>query len=149
MKQKPILTHFLCSGQAACIHSAMRGEEGQWFRAKIAEMQALIDSMPVTYETENTPPAEKLARMHYFAGGADVWLIELDKGNPNDTDEDYQRQAFGVVDLGYGPELGYVCLPEILAAGLELDLHFTPRALPDLLPWMKEKQGASMAGLLK
>jgi hypothetical protein len=35
----------------------------------------------------------------------------------------------GAANLGYGAELGYISLPELLAAGAELDLHFTPRPL--------------------
>jgi hypothetical protein len=135
MKQKPILTSFMGPQQAACIRSAMRGEEGAWFRAKVQELQTLVDSMPVTYETEpqdeTQTAAPAVARLHYFRGHIDAWIVELDKGSPDDAPEDYQAQAWGKVDLGYGAESGYISLPELLAAGMELDLHWHPRPIAE------------------
>ncbi len=135
MKQKPVLQSFIGPRQAACIRSLMRGEEGEWFRAKIQELQALVDSMPVSYETEpseNTPyVAPTVARLHYFRGSADAWIVELDCGAADDTPADYQRQAWGKVDLGYGAELGYISIPELLNAGMELDLHWQPRPVSE------------------
>ena len=40
-----------------------------------------------------------------------------------------QRQAFGLANLGYGGELGYISIDEITRAGAELDLYWTPKAL--------------------
>jgi hypothetical protein len=75
----------------------MRGEAGAWFKAKIQELQALVDSMPVTYDTEpqdeTQTAAPTVARLHYFLGHIDAWIVELDKGATDDTPEDYQRQA--------------------------------------------------------
>jgi hypothetical protein len=132
MKQNPILESFVSTQQASCIRSMMRGEEGKWFKDKIQELQAMVDSMPVTYETE-TQTAPAVARLHYFKGSTDAWIVELDKGSPDDTPADYQRQAWGAVDLGYGPEMGYVSIPELLQAGLELDLHWTPRPIDQIV----------------
>jgi hypothetical protein len=136
MKQKPVLQSFIGPRQAACIRSLMRGEEGEWFRAKIQELQALVDSMPVTYDTEpqdeTQTAAPAVARLHYFGGSdVDAWIVELDKGAADDTPEDYQSQAWGKVDLGCGAELGYVSIPELLNAGLELDLHWQPRPVSE------------------
>ena len=113
----------------------MRGEEGAWFKAKIQELQALVDSMLVTYDTEpqdeTQTAAPAVARLHYFLGHIDAWIVELDKGATDDTPEDYQRQAWGKVDLGYGPEAGYISIPELLQAGMELDLHWIPRPIEE------------------
>jgi hypothetical protein len=125
MKQNPILESFVGTQQGACIRSMMRGEESKWFKDKIQELQTLVDSMPVTYETE-TKTAPAVASLHYFKGSTDAWIVELDKGVPGDTPADYQRQAWGVVDIGYGPEMGYVSIPELLQAGMELDLNWKP-----------------------
>ena len=133
MKQKPVMQHFINRHQAQAINAAMRGEERAHFARKIAELQAIVDAMPVTYETEAAGIADPVCSLHYFRGSVDVWLTELDKGAPGDTIAEYQCQAFGLTDLGYGPELGYVCLPEILSAGLEIDLHWTPQTVSQIL----------------
>jgi len=80
---------------------------------------------PDLYATEDVSVADKTITAHFFAGGADWWMIEMDK------DEDL---AFGYCDLGLGfPEWGYFNLSELetLVAmnGLlivERDCHFTP-----------------------
>ena len=135
-KQKPVLSSFVGRSQASAIRSAMRGEEGDWFRSKMKEMQAIIDGMPVSYETDGDGKP-KVAQLHYFGGNSDAWIVELDKGSPDDTPEDYQSQAWGMVDLGYGAETGYVSIPELLANGLELDLYWKPKTLDEI----KDKRG--------
>ena len=40
-----------------------------------------------------------------------------------------QLQAFGKADLGYGGELGYISLVDILKCGAELDFYWQPRKL--------------------
>jgi hypothetical protein len=130
MKQRPILKAFVCPAQAFCIRSAMQGEEGDYFRAKVHELQTVVDSMPVTYETEGSDEP-RIAQLHYFGGCVDAWIAELDKGSPNDPPEAYQSQAWGKIDLGCGPELGYISIPDLLRQGLELDLHWKPKPLSD------------------
>jgi hypothetical protein len=130
MKQQAILKAFVGPCQAAAIRAAMRSEEAEWFKGKIGELQAVVDSMPVTYETQDQE-APALARLHYFSGPCDAWIVELDKGAADDTPEDYQAQAWGKVDLGYGGEIGYISIPELLSAGMELDLHWQPRPVRD------------------
>ena len=131
MKQKPVLTAFIGRGQAACIRSLLRGEEGAWYRERVAALQAVVDAMPTTYETDGQGDAA-VARLHYMWGSVDAWVTELDMGAKGDTDADYQRQAFGMVDLGYGPELGYINIPELLANGLEVDLTWVPKAIGEI-----------------
>jgi hypothetical protein len=77
--------------------------------------------MPKTYEQDGLGQ-QAIAHLHYFTAGGDWYITE------RDTHPD-QHQAFGAANLGYGAELGYISLPELLAAGAELDLHFTPRPL--------------------
>jgi hypothetical protein len=86
--------------------------------------------MPKLYATENVPEADKIVRLHYFIGGSDWWLVEVDWT---------EGTAFGYCDLGHG-EWGYVHLPELEAVAVgpfgqpvERDLHWTPK------PW-KEVQ---------
>lgn len=133
MKQKPILEAFINPQQAAALKWLMADkEEGAFHREKVREVQEIVNNMPVTYETQ-TEGKLALARLHYFKGSIDSWIVELDKGTPDDEPEDYQRQAFGVQDIGFGPELGYISIPELLAAGMELDLFYTPQTIEDIL----------------
>ena len=130
MKQKNI-RWFMPRSQAAAIHCILRGEEADFMRAKLQHMQDVVDNMPVSYETQEQG-AGAFARLHYFRGNCDAWIAELDKGAPDDAPEDYQSQAWGMVDLGYGPEIGYVSIPELLAARMELDLYYKPQTLADI-----------------
>lgn len=123
------LRGFLGLGQLHTLaENCKRSEERQFFRAKMCEMAALIEAMPKTYEQDGKGDAA-IVTLHYFTGGCDFYITEKDAGSPDDAPEQFQSQAFGLADLGYGPELGYISLPEILDAGAELDLYFTPRTL--------------------
>jgi len=107
----------------------MRGEEGAYFAETVEKMVNVWKAMPVTYGTDGQG-REALAGMHYFTGGCDWWIVEKD----SDTDGDGQIQAFGVADLGQGcREIGYINLVELLAAGAELDFHYTPMTVGDIL----------------
>jgi hypothetical protein len=98
----------------------MVGEELEFFRGKAVEMDERIAAMPKLYEADGLGD-RAMVMLHYFAGGADWYLYELDRET---------LEAFGLADLGFGfPELGYIPVPEIVAAGAELDLHFKPRPL--------------------
>jgi Protein of unknown function (DUF2958) len=64
--------------------------------------------------------------LHYCIGAMDWFITERDIS-------DEQLQAFGLCDLGMGyPEMGYVCIPEITAAGAELDLDWKPKTLAEI-----------------
>jgi hypothetical protein len=84
--------------------------------------------MPATYATESQGRAA-IAHLHYFLGGADWWIIEKD----SDPDNAGQVQAFGIADLGMGPELGYISIPELLEVGAELDFYHTPKTVAEIL----------------
>ncbi len=122
-----LLAHLTGRAQRSAIHTAMRGEEGQFFREKLETLRQLWNAMPATYESVAKGRAA-LVQFHFFTASADWWIVEKD----TDPDGAGQIQAFGIADLGYGPELGYISLPEILAAGAEMDLHWTPRTLAEL-----------------
>ena len=96
--------------------------------------------IPDYYATERTPMDAKVIWLHYFAGGCDWWLAEL---------ETVEWTAFGAADLGHGPEWGRIDLAElervradgrIVTTGeartmyrvpglviVERDCHWTPR----------------------
>lgn len=92
------------------------------------DFYAGLDGIPPPYATEDTPTESKAIHAHYFVGGADWWLAELDP----DT-----MEAFGYCKIQAG-EWGYVSLPELeavvagpLSAVVERDLHWTVRPFQD------------------
>lgn len=118
------LRPFIGRAQLAVIGAAVYGPERQFFIDKLCELADLVATMPETYEQDGKGD-QAVAYLHYFRAGMDWYITERD----SDPDGNGQLQAFGLADLGYGGELGYICIEELIGAGVELDLHFTPRTL--------------------
>ncbi len=115
--------------QYEVITDAMLGEEGDAFIEIIDRVYATWEQMPKTYETADQG-RETIAHLHFFVGSCDWWIVEKDA----DTDHAGQVQAFGIADLGMGyRELGYISIPELLANGAELDLHYRPKTIGEIL----------------
>jgi hypothetical protein len=111
--------------QARTIRSLSRGEEGAFFRGKVADVRRILDTMPQARDTDGLGDSA-LVYLHYFTAGADWYITERDI-------ETEQLQAFGLADLGYGGELGYISLVEICrCSSANLDLHWTPKTLADV-----------------
>ncbi len=119
------LRRFAPSSQIDALYEGIRGEEGEFFKAKIFEMSKLISAMPKTYEQEGKGD-QAVVHLHYFKGGCDWFITEKDVETP---EEPGQYQAFGLADLGYGGELGYISIVELIRNGVELDLYWTPVTL--------------------
>ena len=116
------LRGFVPTAQLNVIGTMCRGEEGDFFRGKLIEYAKRVRDMPQTYEQDGKGD-DAVAFLHYFSGGCDWFITEKDM-------ESEQQQAFGLADLGYGSELGYISLVELCAiASVELDLHWTPKTL--------------------
>ena len=129
VKDLTIFKSITPAGQyAAVVLDGLRGEERQFFADTIEKMAGIWRDTPKTYETDGQG-REALARLHWFTGGCDWWLVEKD----SDPDNAGQVQAFGIADLGMGPEAGYISIPELLENGAELDLYFTPKRMGELL----------------
>lgn len=123
-----MLRQFIGRFQEAAILEGLSGEEAAFFRGKMADLSALIEAMPKTYEQE-ARGEQAVVHLHYFRGISDFYITERD----SDPDGAGQVQAFGLADLfGDGGELGYISIPEIIAAGVELDLYWTPRTLAEV-----------------
>ncbi len=105
-------------------------EEHQFFRQKLTELLKVIQSLPKIYDTQhNTNPP---ALLHYFGKG-DWWITEaaIIKDDPATLG---QIEAFGIADLGFGAEMGYLSIPDIVnTPGIEIDLHFSPTPSKDIL----------------
>ena len=106
--------------------------------------KAVLSKIPALYETDGVPAAEQKIHAHYFVGGQDWFISELNPEN---------GLAFGYADLGMGGgEWGYISLPELEAAKgrgwqvVERDCHFgEPKGLEEASkytsnPWTPREQ---------
>ena len=121
------LRGFIGPSQLNAIGDCCRGEEREWFKAKLVEMAGIVSTMPKTYEQDGLGE-NAVAHLHYFTSSYDFHITERD----SDQDGEGQIQAFGFANLGYGPELGYISIKEIIEAGAELDLHWKPITLAEI-----------------
>jgi hypothetical protein len=121
--------------QAEAIRHALNGEEAQIFVETLENIENTVATMPRTMETE-AKGKKAIAYLHYFVSNWDWHIAELD-ANADDTNPDTglpenHCQAFGMAKNSGEPELGYISIPEITAAGAELDLHWEPKAIEEL-----------------
>ncbi len=123
-KQIPTLRHFVGVPQLQVMSAGTRGEEGDYFFDKIDELYKTITTMPKTYEQDGKGD-DAIVYLHYFRGGMDWYITERDM----ETD---QHQAFGLANLGYGSELGYISIEELKENGVEIDMHWTPKTLREV-----------------
>ena len=117
----PLLKQFIGKSQLSAIGMGIRGEEGQFFKDKLIEIANVIQTMPKTYGKDGMGD-KAIAYLHYFKGSGDWHITEKDM-------EDEQLQAFGLANLGQGGELGYISIQELIDAGVELDLYWTPKTI--------------------
>ena len=97
---------------------------------RFAPPKTTAAKIPALYTTDQTPTADKIAHLHYFVGGADWYIVELDP----DT-----SIAFGWAEVlpGCG-EWGYIDLREladVVAQGwfrVERDLHWEPTPVSEI-----------------
>ena len=128
----PTLRQFIGRSQLSALGDACRGEERQWFKDRLCELADQLANMPETYAQDGMGN-QAVAYLHYFNGSGDWYITEKDSDPVNESGgHDGQIQAFGLADLGYGAELGYISIAELIENGVELDLHFTPCTLAKL-----------------
>lgn len=120
---------FMCTAQLLAIASGLRGEEKSFFQEKVKEITETINTMPKTYEQDGKGDQAK-AYLHYFKGGCDWYITEKDMGDGSGDTSQYQ--AFGLADLGWGSELGYISIVELIRNGVELDFHYTPQTIAEI-----------------
>ena len=122
----PILTEFMPTAELKVMTQGLFGEEADYFLKKLVETAEVINTMPKTYETDGQGNAA-IAWLHYFKNGFDWYITEKDV----DSDNEGQIQAFGLVKM-YETEVGYINIRELIANGVELDLHWTPKSLAEI-----------------
>ena len=128
LKVMPILRQIVNPSQLRVAADCCRGEDREFFKSKLVELAEIFKTMPKTYETDGQGK-KAIVSLHYFVSGCDWWIVEKD----SDPDDAGQLQVFGYADLGYGAEAGYISIPEILENGGELDFHWTPKTVQDVL----------------
>lgn len=114
------IKNFINPAELEVIGNAVRGEEGEFYKAKLVELAELVSSMPCTYETDSQGD-QAVAYLHYFSRDCDWYVTERDQ-------EEEQHQAFGLAVV-WEEELGYVSIQELIECGVELDLYWTPKTL--------------------
>ena len=102
----------------------MQSDEGSFFNETINELMEIANEMPRTYETKDIAENNKIAHLHYFKGGFDFYMVEMD-ALPE------LSKCFGFIK-GHETEWDYISLPDILKAGVELDLHWTPKSIAEI-----------------
>ena len=116
------LQRFMSAHQRNYLHACMiNSEERDYFAELIVNLNRQIKAMPLTYQSK-----DHVAHLHYFIRNIDAYISEKDS-------EYEQHQAYGAQDIGYGAEIGYVSIPELLKVGAELDLYWTPRPLKEIV----------------
>lgn len=118
------LCNFINPNQLSVLRDMIRGEESEFFVEKLTKLFNLIDTMSKTYEQDGKGD-EAVAYLHYFKGNMDFYITEKDM-------EDTQLQAYGLVNMGYGAELGYISIIDLLKNDIELDLYFEPTTIGKL-----------------
>lgn len=121
------LVHFINKRQRAVILSLMAGEEGDWFAQKMLDLATAIETMPVTGANAEVRMKDQVVHLHYFIGSIDSWITELDVSAPEDEGEHHQAYGAQRLNRAWDAEFGYISIPELLDAGAELDLHWTPK----------------------
>lgn len=125
----PTIRPFLSDSQLEILGDSCRGEESEFFKTLLVKLAEQIDNMPKTYEQDGKGD-QAIVHLHYFLGGMDWYITEKDKGDG--SDDTRQIQAFGLADLGYGGELGYISIEELVENNVELDLYWTPKTLAEV-----------------
>jgi hypothetical protein len=117
------IREFISPSQLSVMGTNCRGEDGEWFKAKLVELAETITTMPKTYEQDDKGD-DAIAYLHYFRGVADWYITEKDMDGG-------VFQAFGLAHI-HETELGYISIAELVKHGVELDLYFTPKTLAEI-----------------
>lgn len=122
-----VVRPFLSKGQMAAMTKCARGEERAFFLKAFIDVSEQITRMPKTYEQDGKGD-QAVAYLHYFFRGSDWYITEKDM-------EDGVTQAYGYAVINGDDDMaecGYINIAEIVSAGAELDLYFTPRTLAEI-----------------
>lgn len=112
--------HMIPKRQLAFIREMADSEELGHFVERLQNLERLVRETPAMYATDGEG-RKAIAYLHYFHGGSDWWIKELDSNGEN---------AFGMVVLNGGDaELGYISIEELTSVNVEIDLYWEPTTL--------------------
>jgi hypothetical protein len=87
----------------------------------ITQINEAVFSVPKLYGSASIQ--DKMIYLHYFNGNQDWHIVEYDRNS---------GEAYGYANLGYGAELGYMSIPEIVDSTVQLDFYFEPTLWSEL-----------------
>ena len=113
------LKKYVPAEELAEITGHRTSEDKEFFEDKLQEIEQRIKAIPPLYGNEDKGLKGSQVHLHYFFGGTDIYISELDPESGT---------AFGFTCLNgdkYNAELGYQYIPEIIAIkGMNLDLYW-------------------------
>lgn len=127
------LEPYLPPHQAEAIKSNLRGEEGEYFMQLLCDLAEQFMFAPRTYDQSDV--RDPIAHFHYFKGGYDCYVTELDIGDPECPDDLTQHQVRAYARYDHMPEyaeLSYAHFPELFESKVDLDFHWEPTPLSEI-----------------
>lgn len=115
------LGKFIGNNQKIVLRKLLHGEEREGFAENLNGLAERIATMPVTYQQDGKGE-DAIVYLHYFRGNMDWHITEKDKDGG-------VEQAFGLANIGYGGELGYISIEELTENNVEIDLYWKPKTL--------------------
>lgn len=124
---------YLPPTQRRTVEILLKGEEGEFFEQTLAHLADVVHHMPRVLPSNLQSMDDAVAYLHYFYGGCDWYILE-----PADND----RVCFCYANLGddQNAEYGSLWLGEFDSLNVELDFHWTPKTMREVLA---QRQGQS------
>lgn len=138
LRPRGLFSYYMPDMQRRTLLELIDGEEGDYFVHTLEALADHIDKMPKSYDTDDQGTAA-VVHLHYFAGPVDAWITERDIGDQPKwfaSPETPQLQAFGMITLTGDKsdgEFGYISIQELIENNVELDLHWEPKPLSEVM----------------
>lgn len=112
------------------LNLARNSEEGDFFVKTLEDLSGTLSSMPEIYQQDGEPTAY----LHYFHGNSHWFIMEI--GQPREGE--YPSFGYAVLngDTTFA-ESGYIDINELRQVGAEIDFHFEPTSLDDVVKQME------------
>lgn len=122
------MTEYLPRQQRAAVEALLLGEEGDYFKSLMAKLAATVKSMPDRLPSSLKSMDDAVAHLHYFYGACDWYILEP-SSHPSD------RVVYCYANLGDDmcAEYGSLCLSEFDDLNVELDFHWEPMTMREVL----------------
>lgn len=138
LREGELFSYYMPDAQRRTLLKLIDGEEGDYFVHTLEELADRIGKMPKPYETDGQCK-DAVVHLHYFVGAVDAWITERDSFHSSllrNDPECPQHQTFGLITLTGDKgdaELGYISIKELIDNGVELDLHWEPKTLGEVM----------------